>query len=162
MWLFFSLTCIHSYWTLAFILSWEAVWADCSNYWAWTDNSDRRDWLFSNWKNKVSTSFSFHPITHVSVYCCLYLMTVGGNLSMEYTIISMIIEWHNAFPKNAIAFGKKTSCRVVNISETEKEKRIHSRRAKTSNATSVSKRTYHNCCMQAEHATGKSKARWLV
>jgi hypothetical protein len=49
----------------------------------------------------------------------------------------------------------KPAVELVNISE----KRIHSRRAKTSNAPSVSKRTYHNCCMQAEHATGESKAR---
>lgn len=112
MWFFLSLICIHSYWTLAFILSWEAVWADCSNYWAWTDNSDRRDWLFSNWKNKVSTSFSFHPITHVSVYCCLYLHECSRKpLYGVYTMMSMIIVWHNAFHKNAwkwvaIAFGK--------------------------------------------------------
>jgi hypothetical protein len=53
----------------------------------------------------------------------------------------------------------KPAVELVNISETEKEKRIHSRRAKTSNAPSVSKRTYHNCFVQAEHATGESKAR---
>jgi len=53
----------------------------------------------------------------------------------------------------------KPAAELVNISETEKEKRKHTRRAKTSNAPSVSKRTYHNCCMQAEHATGESKAR---
>jgi hypothetical protein len=50
---------IHSYWAVILILSWEAVWGDCSNNWAWGDNNHCRYWLYGNWEKEVFLSFFF-------------------------------------------------------------------------------------------------------
>jgi hypothetical protein len=40
---------IHSYGAVILILSWESVWGDSSNNWAWGDNNHCRYWLYRNW-----------------------------------------------------------------------------------------------------------------